>query len=77
VTFATQLYDDGHDIERIAQVLGHESIETTRTYLDVSDRHRRVRLSAMRQHELLGTKPLGMPAWVSRATKGKTVNVDA
>lgn len=71
VTFATMLYDDGVDIERIRALMGHETIETTRRYLDVSERHRSVRLSSMRQHELLGTKPIGLPAWASIAAKGR------
>jgi len=66
VTFATQLYDDGTDIERIRSVLGHENIETTRRYLDVSERRRSVRLRSERQHEVLGTRHPGMPMWLSK-----------
>jgi site-specific recombinase XerD len=71
VTFATMLYDDNVDIERIRALMGHESIETTRRYLDVSERHRSVRLSSRHQHELLGTKPIGLPGWAAIATKGR------
>lgn len=67
VTFATQLYDDGAGIETIRILLGHESIETTRGYLDVSDRARRTRLSADRQHRVLGTRATGTPAWARLA----------
>lgn len=63
VTFATGLYDEGHDIETIRALMGHESIETTRRYLAVSERARRTRLSADRQHRVLGTKPTGTPLW--------------
>jgi site-specific recombinase XerD len=68
VTFATQLYDDGADIETIRALMGHESIETTRRYLAVSERARRTRLSADRQHRVLGTKPTGTPLWARLAT---------
>ncbi len=67
VTFATQLYDDGADIETIRALMGHESIETTRRYLAVSERARRTRLSAARQHRVLGTKPTGTPLWARLA----------
>lgn len=63
VTFATQLYDDGVDIERIRILLGHSSIETTRSYLAVASKFRKYRLKSMRQHEVLGTVPDGLPRW--------------
>ncbi|MDR3389938.1 MAG: tyrosine-type recombinase/integrase [Rudaea sp.] len=66
VTFATQLYDDGNDIERIRILMGHENIETTRHYIAVSTRMRGVRLKAFRQHEVLGTRPEGMPLWAQK-----------
>lgn len=68
VTFATQLYDDGADIETIRALMGHESIETTRRYLAVSERARRTRLSADRQHRVMGTKPTGAPMWARIAS---------
>lgn len=70
VTYATQLYDDGADIETIRALMGHESIETTRRYLAVSERARRTRLSADRQHRVLGTKPTGVPLWARRMHGG-------
>lgn len=63
VTFATALYDDGVDLERIRVVMGHESIETTRGYLAISDRNRGARLAPHRQHAALGTAPDGLPRW--------------
>lgn len=66
VTFATQLYDDGVDLERIRILMGHESIETTRRYVAVSDRMTRIRLRSHRQHDVLGTRPAGMPRWASQ-----------
>lgn len=69
VTFATQLYDDGADIERIRIVMGHQTIETTRRYLAVSKRLRDVRLKPHRQHEALGTKPSGYPGWARQIDK--------
>lgn len=64
VTFATELYDQGHDIEEIRQIMGHESIETTRRYLAVSNRRGRVRLSGARQGELMGTASTRVPLWL-------------
>lgn len=66
VTFATQLYDDAVDIERIRIVMGHESIETTRRYIAVSNRQRSVRLKPHRQHAVLGTSPEGLPRWAKQ-----------
>lgn len=71
VTFATQLYDEGIDIERIRIVLGHESIETTRGYIAVSNRQRSVRLPSHRQHSALGTLPEGLPRWASQLENQK------
>lgn len=69
VTFATALYDDNAGIEEIRLLMGHESIETTRRYLAVSERMRRTRLRADRQHEALGTRNTGQPRWM-RAIHG-------
>jgi integrase/recombinase XerD len=66
VTFATQLYDDGVDLERIRILMGHESIETTRRYVVISERMNRVRLRSSRQHDVLGTRPEGFPRWAEK-----------
>lgn len=66
VTFATQLYDDGVDLERIRIALGHSKIETTRGYLAISNRQRTVRLAPHRQHSVLGTSPIDMPIWAKK-----------
>ncbi len=70
VTFATTLYDDGAGIEEIRTLMGHESIETTRRYIAVSERSRRTRLKADRQHEVLGTRSTGRPRWMQAALGG-------
>lgn len=71
ITFATQLYDDGVDIERIRTVLGHESIETTRGYIAVANRQRAVRLASHRQHSALGSLPADLPAWAKKLEDSK------
>lgn len=71
VTFATALYDSGAGIEEIRLLMGHESIETTRRYLAVSERMRRTRLPSDVQHQALGTREQGKPRWV-RAVLGDT-----
>lgn len=76
VTFATWMYDDGQDIDTIARLLGHEDINTTRAYLDVSDRAQRAHLDPGRQHDLLGTKPL-VPRWLDRKLQNPTRGTDA
>ena len=70
VTFATQLYDAGYDIERIRAVMGHDSIETTRRYISVSERRRQVRASARYQRELLGFADSDLPHWAQQMEGG-------
>ena len=70
VTFATLLYDDGAGIEEIRRLLGHESIETTRRYIDVSERARKTRLSANAQHVVMGTRNTAGPRWLTAAMGG-------
>jgi site-specific recombinase XerD len=70
VTFATLMYDAGVGLEEIRLLMGHESIETTRRYISVSERMRKTRLGADVQHALLGTKPTGQPRWM-RAVLGE------
>lgn len=66
VTFATRLYDAGVDIERVRILMGHEDINTTRRYIQVSGKMRSIRLKAHEQHDVLGTRPEGMPLWAQR-----------
>lgn len=70
VNYATRLYDDGHGLEEIRALLGHEKIETTRRYIAVSERIRKTRLSSAYQHKLLGTRGSGEPRWVRAALGG-------
>ena len=70
VNYATGLYDEGYGIEEIRVLLGHSSIETTRRYLEVSDRARKTRLSAAAQHKLLGQRGSGEPLWLQAALGG-------
>ena len=48
----------------------HESIETTRRYIDVSERARKTRLSANAQHVALGTRNTSGPRWLDAALGG-------
>lgn len=70
VTYATTLYDEGAEIEEIRILMGHESIETTRRYLAVSERARRTRVSSRSQHAALGDARGGQPRWVRAALGG-------
>ena len=70
VNYATGLYDEGYGIEEIRVLLGHSSIETTRRYLEVSNRARKTRLSAAAQHRLLGQRGAGDPMWMRAALGG-------
>lgn len=71
VNFATALYDAGAELEEIRVLLGHESIETTRRYIAVSDRARKTRLSAAHQAKLLGQRNTGQPLWMQAALGGR------
>ena len=76
VTYATLLYDGdgtrpGAGIEEIRRVLGHESIETTRRYIDASERARTTRLSSNAQHLALGTRNTAGPRWLDAALGGR------
>lgn len=63
-TYATKLYDDGVDIERIRIALGHQNIETTRGYLAVSERQASTRMRSALQYQALGEDPPNMPRWL-------------
>ncbi|MDQ2069331.1 tyrosine-type recombinase/integrase [Natronospira bacteriovora] len=63
VTFATELYDSGSDIEEIRKLLGHESIETTRRYLAVSERMQKARIPGRRLRAIIGDER-DVPLWL-------------
>lgn len=63
VTYATDLYDSGVDIETIRGLLGHESIETTRRYIDVSERRQKTRMPEDRFQTVIG-KQQKVPLWL-------------
>lgn len=68
VTFATEMYDQGHELEEIRIVLGHEDIETTRGYLAVSERARKARLKGKHVRVMMGEKP-AQPLWLRQQLK--------
>lgn len=70
VTFATELYDQGHELEEIRVLLGHESIETTRQYLAVAERVRRARLKAKHVRILAGEQA-AEPLWLAQKKQGE------
>lgn len=63
VTFATDMYDAGIDLERIRQLMGHNDINTTRKYISVSNTQLSTRMSSKRQKELLGVDVDELPIW--------------
>lgn len=65
-TFATHLYDAGHDIRAIQNVLGHEQIETTLAYIAISKRQVKVRLPAAGVFKLMGVEKNAKPLWLQR-----------
>lgn len=65
VTFATELYESRSDIEEIRKLLGHESIETTRRYLSVSDRMQKARIPSRHMRRLIGDQS-GIPMWAEQ-----------
>lgn len=69
VTFATDLYDECGDIELVRVLLGHESIETTRKYIAISERGLKTRMPASRIYELTGERRNGPPLWAQRKLK--------
>jgi integrase/recombinase XerD len=69
VTFATDLYDAGVGVEEIRLVLGHESLETTRRYLAISDRARKVRMPRQRLAAVTGGKSNVIPLWAQPRIK--------
>lgn len=69
-TFATQLYDETGDIERVRIALGHDDINTTRQYIAISNRQLNTRLSNDFMNDVTGGGSNGgkddTPIWVQR-----------
>ncbi|QUH01797.1 tyrosine-type recombinase/integrase [Saccharopolyspora erythraea] len=53
-TFATRLAEDGASAAEIAKLLGHASINSSQTYIDVTAREQRLSVRANRTHRVLG-----------------------
>ena len=53
-TFATRLAEDGANASEIAKLLGHASISSSQTYIDVTAREQRLSVRANRTHAVLG-----------------------
>lgn len=69
-TFATDLYDEGVRIEAIQVLMGHNSYETTRGYIVISDRQLKTRMPTGRINEVLG-KQAGTAAYLGLTGPGK------
>lgn len=67
-TFATALYDQTRDIERVRVAMGHDDINTTRGYLAITDTHMRTRLSGDWLAGVTGTGR-GLPLWLRQRNK--------
>ncbi|SDP90808.1 integrase/recombinase XerD [Actinopolyspora xinjiangensis] len=52
-TFATRLAEDGANAAEIAKLLGHSSINSSQTYIDVTAREQRLSVRANRTHGVL------------------------
>lgn len=53
-TFATRLAEDGANAAEIAKLLGHTSMNSSQTYIDVTAREQRLSVRANRTHQVLG-----------------------
>ncbi len=53
-TFATRLAEDGASAAEIAKLLGHSSINSSQTYIDVTAREQRMSVRANRTLQVLG-----------------------
>lgn len=65
-TFATDMYDQGYRIEEIQLAMGHNSVETTRQYIAITERQRKVRMPHDRIGEVLGVRKNEIPRWLRR-----------
>lgn len=63
VTFATDLFDSGDaDLKTIQKLLGHEKMETTDGYLDISERRQQARMPEDRIKKITGDG-VPLPLW--------------
>ncbi len=76
VTFATDLYDEGVDIEIIQELMGHEKLETTRRYIVISERRRKARMPNNRMNIVTGRNKGGLPLWVKKKQQEQTSLLD-
>lgn len=69
-TFATALYDQTRDIERVRIAMGHDDINTTREYLAISDTQMQTRLSGDFLAGVTGaSRPL--PLWLQHQQRAR------
>jgi len=67
-TFATDLYDEGMRIEEIQLLMGHDSYETTRRYIAITQRQLKNHMPLARLNEVLGAQP---PAYLKHTGPGR------
>lgn len=64
-TFATDLYDETHDIRAVQRALGHETVTTTEAYIAISRSALNTRLPSKRVREVVEGKQR-VPRWLQR-----------
>ncbi|MBD3609363.1 MAG: tyrosine-type recombinase/integrase [Gammaproteobacteria bacterium] len=75
VTYATDMYDRGVDIETLRWLMGHNDIETTRGYIAISEKRQRTTMPADRLDELTGGRGNGKPLWFEQQQRGLFPNI--
>ena len=61
-TMATRLAEDGASASEIQHILGHESLNTSQTYIDATANEQRAAARANRTYQALGRIAKGMKA---------------